>query len=161
MSAVRVDVRGTPIGTLIDRADLELITGFEWYLTSNGYVATQRGSLIILLHRLIAGAGPDEVVDHHNMDTLDNRSCNLRRCSHSQNGANRGADRRRLGTTSRHKGVSWQQDRQRWVAYIHVNGKTRFLGRFKTEESAALAYNEAAIDAWGDFARLNELGVKS
>lgn len=141
---------------LIDRADAELVAGFAWRRLTNGYVQAQRGKLYVYMHRLIAGAGEGEVVDHANRDPLDNRSANLRVCTQSQNLANRGADRRRAGTTSDHKGVSWSKARSKWVAYVHVDGRTRYLGRFATETEAAEAYNAAAIEAWGEFARLND-----
>ena len=142
---------------LVDLADKFLVDGFNWKLLGNGYVMAQRGNLHLYLHRLIAGAGPGEEVDHINGDPMDNRSCNLRVASRSQNGANRGADRRRLGTSSRHKGVSWRKHRNCWGAYIHVDGKTKYLGSFQDEDDAACAYNKAALEVWGKFARLNDV----
>lgn len=142
--------------TLIDKADEELVKGFDWRIAGAGYVMAQRGQLYLYMHRLIAGAGAGQNVDHINMDILDNRSCNLRFATKTENAANRGADRRRLGTTSKHKGVSWKKERGYWVAYIHVNGKTRYIGSFEDEESAARAYNKVAIETWGEFARLND-----
>jgi len=142
---------------VVDRADKELVSGFRWHL-ANGYVAASRGNMILYLHRLIAGAGPRELVDHINLNPLDNRAVNLRIASRGQNAANRGADRRRIGTSSVHKGVSWRKNRNCWGAYIHVDGRTRYLGSFKDENDAARAYNRAALETWGEFARLNEVG---
>jgi hypothetical protein len=96
-------------------------------------------------------------VDHENHDPLDNRTSNLRVCSQSQNGANRGPDRRRAGTSSKYKGVSWSKSKNRWVAYIHVNGRTRYLGRSADEIEAARMYDRAALATWGEFARLNNV----
>lgn len=142
---------------LVDLADRDLVSGFKWSLTGAGYVLTHRGKLSLYLHRLIAGAGESEVVDHINGDPLDNRSCNLRIATRSQNSANRGPDRRRLGKSSRHKGVSWNKRDRAWRAYVHFQGKTRSLGTFATEDDAALAYNKAAVELWGEFARLNDV----
>ena len=146
---------------LIDSADMDLVRGFEWRVLGNGYVMAQRGHMEIYLHRLIAGASAGELVDHINRDPLDNRSANLRIATKSQNGANRGPDRRRLGTSSRHKGVAWRKNRNCWGAYIHVEGKTRYLGSFKNEDEAAVAYNMAALKTWGKFARLNDVPTPS
>lgn len=143
---------------LIDKADAVLVAGFNWRLVGPGYVAASRGSMTLYLHRLIIGAGTGEMVDHINRDPLDNRSVNLRIATKKQNAANRGADRRRLGTSSRHKGVAWRKERGYWGAYIHVDGKTRYLGSFQNEDDAAVAYNKAALETWGEFARLNEVG---
>ena len=143
---------------IVDAADSLLVQGFAWRLLANGYVQASRGSMTIYLHRLIAGAGPGEIVDHVNRNPLDNRTCNLRIATKGENAANRGADRRRIGTSSRHKGVAWRKNRNCWGAYIHVDGKTRYLGSFKDETDAAVAYNKAALETWGEFARLNDLG---
>ncbi len=156
MGSHRIQLTAT-ISTVIDKADEELVRGFHWRLIGNGYVMAQRGQMYLYLHRLIAGAGQEDVVDHINRDPLDNRSCNLRVCTQRQNSANRGADNRRLGTTSRHKGVSWRKHRNCWGAYIHIDGKTRYVGSFKDEDAAARAYNAAATQAWGEFARLNDV----
>ena len=40
---------------------------------------------------------------------------------------------------SRFKGIYWNKGRQKWVAQATVNGKSKFLGYFKTEEEAAEA----------------------
>jgi hypothetical protein len=160
-SVAEVGLRGSRDMVLIDRADLELVSGFTWRavalgdMTRRTYAQAQRGNLYLYMHRLIIGAGDRDLVDHVNRNGLDNRSANLRLCTSSQNQGNRGADRRRLGTTSVHKGVCWDKSRQRWGAYIHYDGRTRALGRFDSETSAALAYNVAAVERWGNFARLN------
>lgn len=141
---------------IVDRADAVLVAGFNWRLRGNGYVYADRSKMRIALHRLIAGAGDHERVDHANMDPLDNRTANLRIATASQNGANRTGPAK-IGRTSRYKGVSWNKSRQCWVVYVHVDGKTHWVGRFPTEEDGARAYNRAALAAWGEFARLNDL----
>lgn len=141
----------------VDRADADLVLGFNWRLHSNGYVYADRGNLRIALHRLIAGAGEGEKVDHANGDPLDNRQSNLRIATPSQNGANRGPDRRRAGRTSQYKGVSWSKSKDRWVTYVHVDGRTRYGGQFRNEEDAAREYDRMALAAWGEFARLNNV----
>lgn len=146
--------------TIIDDADELLVSGFPWRTlktrsSDTRYVHAWNGRQHFYMHRLISGAAGGERVDHINRDGLDNRRRNLRVATPSQNGANRVADRRRLGTSSRYKGVAWDKTRSKWAAYIHIDGKTRGLGRFATELEAAAAYDRAAIEAWGRFARLN------
>jgi hypothetical protein len=156
MATVHLIRLPTGEAAMIDAADAELVSGFKWRLTGDGYVQAQHGRLYLYLHRLVAGAGPDELIDHANNNRLDNRRCNLRIASRSQNAANRNANKRRPGT-SRYAGVCWDKSRRRWLANIHLQGKTRCLGRYKDEDEAARAYNRAALEAWGEFACLNDV----
>jgi hypothetical protein len=142
---------------LVDLADRELVAGFVWHRGSGGYVYADRGRMRLGLHRLIAGAGDGDRVDHRNGNSLDNRSCNLRFADAAQNRANAGPNRIKAGKTSRFKGVSWASTKNRWLANIHIDGRTRYLGRYQDETEAARAYNAAALKAWGDFARLNDV----
>jgi hypothetical protein len=143
----------------IDAADLALVAPFNWrpLVEQDGrvYAHAWHNRLHLYMHRLIIGAGTRDLVDHRNGDGLDNRRINLRLATPKQNSANRVADRRRRGTTSHYKGVSWKTARSKWVAHIHVDGRTRYLGQFDDERAAAAAYDDAATQAWGDFARLN------
>src|SRR5215471_4599057 len=119
------------------------------------YAHAWNGDQHFYMHRLIAGVGPRRKVDHHDRNGLNNQRKNLRVATSSQNGANRVPDRRKAGRTSQYKGVFWDKARNRWCATIHVDGKTRALGRFETEREAAAAYDAAASAIWGRFARLN------
>jgi hypothetical protein len=65
--------------------------------------------------------------------------------------------KKRKGTTSRYKGVSYQPERCKWVAYIDINRKRTVLGRYTTQEDAAIAYNKAALLHFGDRAQLNKI----
>ncbi len=114
-------------------------------------------SVAVLLHRLIAGAQPGEQVDHVNGDALDNRRCNLRICTPTQNMQNRRKSPTKDGrpTTSQYKGVHFDAKRQRWIAQITIGGVQRKIGRFRDEMAAAAAYDVAACRLFGDFALTN------
>ena len=105
-----------------------------------------------LLSRFLMNPTEGEEVDHANHDTLDDRRQNLRCCTHSENMANM----RKFSGTSRYKGVSCHGNR--WQAKIRVNRKQIHLGRFDTQEQAALIYNDAARAHFGEFAHLNSVG---
>src|SRR3989339_698495 len=47
-------------------------------------------------------------------------------------------------STSSYKGVSYCKRDKRWIAQIKLNGKTKYLGYYKMELEAALAYNAEA-----------------
>jgi len=98
------------------------------------------------------GEWPNRIVDHYNLDGSDNRWINLREASHSQNGANRMAQR---NNTSGIKGVYWFRQTKKWHARIQVDGSYRHLGYFITKAEAALAYKKAAIEFYGEFARFD------
>ena len=120
----------------------------------NGYRVIEIDGLDYRAARLawffMTGDDPVVYVDHINGDKQDDRIGNLRLATNSQNQANRGAP---LNNTSGIKGVRFEADRMKWRAQIVVNGKSKNLGRFNTAEEAKAAYEKAALEAWGDFAR--------
>lgn len=89
-------------------------------------------------------------VDHINGDGLDNRRVNLRPATHADNMRNA---QRRVDNTSGYKGVSW--NKHSWVAGIHFNRRRIYLGSFADPAEAARAYDAAALEYFGPFARLN------
>lgn len=97
------------------------------------------------------------LIDHMNGDKLDNRRENLRLATRTENEANK--RKRRGKTTSKYKGVTKINDgRQKcWRVSITVNRKQKKVGTFYSEREAALAYNKAALEEWGEFAFLNEV----
>ena len=92
-----------------------------------------------------------EIIVVRDGDGLDNRRCNLRVCTRSQNNMNE----RPRGGTSEFKGVSWDNAISKWRPRIKHNGKQCYLGIFTDEIDAALAYDEAARIYFGPFARAN------
>lgn len=126
----------------------------------NGYATTRNapGSITywLSMHRLIlsrmtgaqlpAGIEPD----HIDGDRLNNRRSNLRPATRSLNQANR---KRPRNNTSGYKGVSFNQGK--WQATISKDGRYHCLGRFDSAEDAARAYDKAAIEMFGSFARTN------
>lgn len=133
----------------------------HWYLNNNGagYAAhrTSRrvfGRRIIYLHRLVMNE-PVGFVDHINRDTLDCRRQNLRTADRCGSNANRGKHAR-ANASSSFKGVSRDKSsRNRWRAIITIDYHTIALGSYPSELEAALAYDQAAREHWGEFALTN------
>lgn len=90
-------------------------------------------------------------IDHRDANRLNNTRQNLRAVTVSQNQANQIP---RPGT-SKYKGVSWDASRGLWRADIRHNYKRIPLGRFESEEDAARAYDQKALELFGEHARLN------
>lgn len=108
----------------------------------------------VRLSAVVAGSKSPQMVDHINGDALDNRRQNLRLCVSAQNQRNR--QKTPLPTSSRYKGVSrTKRERGKWAAHIEKGGKKTHLGVFGDETDAARAYDAAAREFFGEFARCN------
>lgn len=149
---------------LVDDVDHEWLSQWKWYAAKGEVTYYARRSIWkngktkdIQMHRAILNAPLGKLVDHINRNGLDNRRCNIRVCTPSQNLMNA---RKRRDCLSRYKGVSWNARDQRWQAYIKIDYRQQALGQFRNETEAALAYNEAARELFGEFARLNEIPHK-
>jgi hypothetical protein len=96
-------------------------------------------------------------IGHLNDDPLDCRRENLVVRTGVQRARHRRKNRtfRGLPTSSRFKGVCWIARTKRWLAQIEYQGKGRRLGMFTDEIAAAVAYDEAARQWYGEHARLN------
>lgn len=134
---------------LIDDEDFDMVSAHKWYYNGDGYA---RSGKHVLLHRLILNAKSDEYVDHKNRNGLDCRRDNIRLCTKSENGMNRGLDK---DNTSGFKGVTFNRNCKKFQAQIKANGKYFYLGLFDNAEQAGKAYDEAALRLFGKFARTN------
>ncbi len=145
---------------LVDGEDADALRGYKWAASKRRHRCYAVRSWVengkdrsVTMHRQIMQPPTGLQVDHINGDGLDNRRCNLRLSTASQNQMNRDFSR----GISRFKGV-WHKAGRRsrpWAAYIAKDGKRYFLGAFSTEEEAAMAYDDAARRLFGEFARTN------
>lgn len=144
---------------IVDEIDSDL-EGRNWtvLITHNVKYAMHKVSGE-LLHRLILSRILDrplldtEQVDHINLNGLDNRRCNLRLATNTENQRNKS---KQVNNTSGYKGVYWRKDSNKWVAQIKVDNEVRHLGRFDTPEEAHAAYCEAAKQLHGEFANFGD-----
>jgi hypothetical protein len=147
---------------IVDDADFTALNEFKWntQLTKRGGPYAYRFFRIKgtrrrgheIMHRVISGAKPGEVVDHINGNGLDNRRANLRCCTIAGNSQNRGAS---LGREF--KGVFRREGKvaRPFRASINCENRKYHLGNYATEIEAARAYDCAAKQLHGPFARLN------
>jgi len=141
---------------VVDDSDAALVGAHKWYAHRSRdrvYATTKVEGRLVYLHRFLMDPKAGEVVDHKNHDTMDYRRANLRTCSRSSNGANRRSAN--PNNTSGFRGVTWNALTSKWRAQVKVGHRTRYVGEFATPELAAVAYDEAALEAFGAFATLN------
>lgn len=107
----------------------------------------------VMMHRQILGLSMfDKVdVDHINGDGLDNRRCNLRVCSRSENNTH---SRMSKNNTSGFIGISFNKQYGKWEAHVCVNYKKICLGYFDCREDAVKTRLEAEKKYYGAFTPL-------
>lgn len=145
---------------IVDEEDSIWVLDKKWHVGKNPVGQIYFRCIDGFLHRLIMSCPEGMVVDHINGDTLDNRRSNLRVCTRKQNQYNQKKHKGRRH--SQYKGVTFRKNliSKPWEAFIYKDYKSRRLGYFETEKLAAQAYNSAAIQAYGEFARLNIIEEK-
>ena len=144
---------------LVDDEDFEWLSQWKWSFSGgkkdSGYAVRNDNGVIILMHREIKNPPPEKEIDHKDTDKLNNQKYNLRECTKSQNNGNRPRyDKQRPG---KYKGCFLKKDKKKWLSQITINKKSKFLGYFDNEIDAAIAYNVAALQIFGEFARVNVL----
>lgn len=109
----------------------------------------------VYLHRELLGiTDPKVQVDHEDGNGLNCQRENLRVASNSQN--HQGKMTRPAHFKSRFRGVYWHKQNQNWCAQIKTAKKKIHLGSYTNENAAAIAYDIAARELFGDFAQLNK-----
>lgn len=164
--------KGDKFDILLDDDVYEIYKNTTLIITVGGYVVRQTSRKTgkqkqIRISREIMNCPKHMKVDHKYHNKFDNQRCNLRIVTTSQNGMNRSSA---FSAYSKYLGVSIERGTKkytkkngevmlypyfRWRARIWVNGKNLSLGSFKTEIEAALAYNKAAVEYFGEYAHLN------
>lgn len=144
---------------LVDDDWYKELNKFKWYAHysshTKSFYAERKSMLLgkqktIRMHRIVAGTHDGMQTDHIDGDTLNNQSDNLRTCTRAQNLCNSG---RQTNNTSDFKGI--RASGKKWRSRIRIDGKLIHLGYYLTPEEAARAYDEAAKELHGEFARLN------
>lgn len=137
--------------TMVDIDDLDFLVNLcRWNTDAKGYVRGKTKNGLVSIHRLVSKVPDNMVVDHINHNLLDNRKCNLRICSGSDNAKNKKIPK---NNTSGVLGVYYidKSKSKKWRASIGVNGKTVYIGQYKTKEEAIEARQKAECDYFGEF----------
>lgn len=143
----------------VDPEYYDWIRRYNWYAHKGGdtfyawtNISIKGKQKKVMMHRLILGAKDGEEIDHRNHDGVDNRLCNIRKCTQSQNCQNRKPYKNSL---SKYKGVSWNTQHKKWRVTVIKNKKQYHVGLFDSEIKAAKAYDAKALELFGEFACTN------
>lgn len=92
-------------------------------------------------------------IDHINLNTFDNRRCNIRYCTHQQNQCNQSLQ---SNNSSGVCGVSYYKPRQKFRARIKICQHDIHLGYYKSFEEAVMARNVGMACMFGEYGRYNK-----
>lgn len=119
---------------------------------STGYVSIIVKGKAYKAHRIawliMFGVNPDCDIDHVNRNRSDNRACNLRLATRSQNAINSSVS---SSNSSGFKGVSFNKASGKWVANMVIDGKQKQLCKSESKEDAINAYKVASLKIHGEF----------
>jgi DNA-binding XRE family transcriptional regulator len=152
---------------IVDDEDYDLVMRYRWNVQENTKPGQRSGPYArtnlpdkrpggryrqraLFMHNLIADYPKP---DHIDGNGLNNQRSNLRPATTAQNIVN--ARRKPSNATSRYAGVSRVSSGRKWNARITCERTILSLGYYADEEEAALAYDKAARELYGDYARLN------
>ena len=151
---------------LVDDEDYEELKKYKWFAQKdhnwNRWYAIRktrdknRKRKSIRMHQQITGF-KYKIIDHINHDGIDNRKCNLRACTHSQNKKNSNLYK---NNKSGLNGVSWFKTNKKWHAQICKDKTVIHLGYFKNKNDAGRAVDKKAKELFGEFTVLNFLNKK-
>jgi len=141
---------------LVDDADFDFLNQWVWFAhynkNGNNWYAARKSPRPehkeILMYKVLLDPSKNIHVHFKNKNSLDLQRNNVQLMTLS---ADRHNKLHRTHKTSKYKGVSWNNQKKNWRAYI----RTTYLGSYKSELEAAYVYDKAAKEVFGEFARTN------
>lgn len=144
----------------VDQQDYEAVSVFRWRASLVGATCQPLGGpacachictrSCVHMHHIVGGF---KATSHFDNNKMNNRRSNLVTIPHEQIAFS--VRKTSLPRSSKYKGVSWKKADRKWRAQIGYRKTIIHLGLFFSEESAARAYDHAAKEHFGEFARLN------
>lgn len=138
---VKIYLRNSEDYFICDLEDLEKAKTYTWRKDRDGYAVATINRKAVSFHIFLLGRQKGKEIDHKNRNKLDNRKCNLRFVTHTENMRNTTLIKDRVCGVSKRYG--------KYIASIHINYKTTHLGCFDTLEEAICARKQAEAFYWG------------
>lgn len=145
---------------LIDKEDYDKVKDYCWRVNKYGYVvtsmfneSTNKYNKIVKLHRFIINCPDNMVVDHINHNKLDNRTCNLRVCTQSDNAKNHIISKNNSSGVS---GIQWNKNNKNWR--VTIGNKN--IGSYNNFHDAVIARKEAEEKYFGEYSYDNSINYK-
>ncbi len=110
----------------IDAGCADIVRGFNWHISSNGYVRSQIQGIDYAMPAILGGTRTDfeKVYDHLNRDKLDNRTKNLLYCTWTENNANR-----RWKRNTKYTGICYDKATRAFRVRDKITGKHRGVAK--------------------------------
>jgi hypothetical protein len=138
---------------IVDDDMFEILSKNKWCYRPGrhtGYAQRRNGKTTLQMHRFIMGISDPRIwVDHKDGNGLNNQRSNLRIATASQNNSH--LTKKRKDNSSGFVGVSWNNQKKKWVAQLQISGKGKHLGYFDDPIEAAKAYDKKAVELFGEF----------
>ena len=135
-----------------DLEDYDKIKDICWYKNSDGYLINVNRHVEIKttwIHKVIMKVGNDQIVDHDDHNTIDNRKKNLRVCTSNDNNRNQTISDR---NTSGIIGVYLDKKNGYWFSRVTINYKVINLGYYSSKYDAIKARLLGEIKYYKEFA---------
>lgn len=141
---------------LVDDEDYQFLSRLRWGTTkvtgkmypSHFLQSTSQRVTAIMMHQLLMDTKQGHAIVHRDRNPFNNQKSNLVHLSYS---LLRASSAPKARESSKYKGVAFNKKSQRWRAQCGH----KFLGTFKDEKEAAIAYDVAAFEAYGEWAYIN------
>ena len=138
---------------IFDIEDFDKVKEYKWFINpkkyANACIKRNGKNNYICFSRVVMDNPDGMVVDHINKDTLDNRKCNLRVITITENNRWKNIAR---NNTNGVIGVYLDKQTGHWYSSICVNLKQIYLGYYKTKEEAIVARLLGEKKYFGEFA---------
>lgn len=154
---------------ILDDEDYKYLSNFKWKTVKKGndwyaVIAKMKGkgkeTTRIYLHEFLIELDNQDCIGFKNKNTLDNRRENLFGVS---KGYNLARTRKRITVNGKKPGSIYKGVTKRikigkltWEVRITKDKQTFYIGSYKTQKQAALAYNKKALELYGEHAFQNK-----